>query len=417
MTGGAPPLLRRSFQRLPVKLANTAGDGLSRLGIRPGALEAERLCRKAREKTGLDDFGDEAFREALSILLSAIDREANLHTFGRLLAREWIVRCLAARLQMQAQWKQRPEILEIPVARPLFVVGLPRSGTTLLFNLLAQDPAHRWLTNWEALNLGRSLVREPAHAQRGAVRANRLTRWLVPELQRKHALTPELPEECWRLLWNTFEAAVFFTWFDVPSYRTWLLSRDRASGYRYYRAQLQILQERRHAERWLLKAPEHAFNLDALLAAFPDACIVQTHRDPLKVLPSACSLAATLRGLYVPAVDCGRLGVEAVDYFSLGLGRCMAIRGKYSPDRFLDVHYEALVRDPLAAVAGVYRHFDLPLTEESLTRMRGYLAAHGQHEHGVHRYSLADFGMAEAAVSRRFKDYVDYFGIISEGAS
>jgi hypothetical protein len=301
--------------------------------------------------------------------------------------------------------------------RPLFILGLPRTGTTLLFNLLAQDPAHRWMSNWEAGSPVPPPEPGPDRRRRRAVVVNRITNWLVPDLQRKHAFETDGPEECGHLMWNTFEAEVFSVLVDVPTYRTWLYRRNRVAGYRHYQSQLQLLLHHRPAERLLLKLPSHVFNLDALLTVFPDACVVQTHRDPLKVLPSTCSLQASYRDAYAELVDCGGLGKEVSEHLAYGLDRCLDVRATAPAERFYDVDYQALLHDPMTVIEGIYRWFGLPLADGVLARMRTYLANNPQNRHGPHRYSLEDFGLRAEAVTKRYKRYTDEFRIPSEGTS
>jgi Sulfotransferase family len=399
---------------MPVRVMNAVGNGCSRLGLDGMRLHAEGMCREAVRRTGLSDFGDESFRPALEILVDSIQREAHLHMVGRHLIRQQIIGRLAARLQMQAYWASRPQALEQPIARPLFVLGLPRTGTTLLFYLLAQDPAHRWLSNWEAHNpLPRDS--EPDQRRLRAVKSNRLLNWLAPDLRRKHAVAADNPAECIHLQMMTFESEYFPFAVDVPGYRTWLYRRDRVSGYRHYRNQLCVLQDQRWGERWLLKTPFHIFSLDALLAVFPDACIVQTHRDPLEALASTCSLQATLRDLYADKIDCAQLGRDVLEHFAYGMDRCMDARAKVPARHFHDVNYRALVRDPVAVVEGIYRHFGFDLTQDARARMRAFLANNPQHKNGMHRYSLADFGLDAESASTRFKRYTDQFLIPSSG--
>jgi len=405
---GDRSLTRRPVQRMPVRVMNAIGNGCSRLGLERIRLNPEGMCREATRRTGLSDFGDESFREALEVLVDSILREAHLHTVARHLIRGQIIGRLAARLQMQAYWTKRPQVLERPLMRPMFILGLPRTGTTLLFYLLAQDPAHRWLSNWEALS-PLPCDSAPDQRRRRAVKHNQLLNWLAPDLRRKHAMAADNPAECIQLQLMTFESEYFPFAMDIPAYRTWLYRRDRASGYRHYRNQLCVLQDQRWGERWLLKTPFHIFSLDALLAVFPDACIVHTHRDPLKALPSTCSLQATLRDLYADKVDCAQLGRDVLEHFAHGMDRCLDARSKAAASHFHDVDYQALVRDPMAAVEGIYRRFGICLTPEARARMLTFLANNPQHKNGAHRYSLADFGLDAATVRARFKRYSDHF--------
>jgi len=403
-------LTRRPIQRVPVKIMNAVGSGFRRLGIERTRLDAHSMCREAVRRTGLDDFGNESFRQPLEVLLDSIQREAHLHPVGRSLIRQQIVGRLAARLQMQAYWTRRPQVLEYAIVRPLFILGLTRSGTTFLFYLLAQDPAHRWLSNWEALN---PIAHKSGPDQRRhrALRSNRLLNWLAPDLRRKHAFAADNPAECVHLQLMTFESENFSFVMDLPSYRRWLYGRDRVPGYRHYRNQLQVLQDQQWGERWLLKTPFHIFNLDALLTVFPDACIVQTHRDPLETVPSTCSLAATFRDLYADRVDCAGLGRDMLAHFAYGIDRCLETRAKTAGCHFHDVDYRTLVQDPMAVVESIYRRFGFHLSDQARARMRIYLESNPQHKNGVHRYSLEEFGLDAETVAAQFKRYTEQFHV------
>jgi hypothetical protein len=190
----------------------------------------------------------------------------------------------------------------------------------------------------------------------------------------------------------------------------WLRKRERTASYRYYQNQLKVLQHQRPAQRWLLKAPAHIMALDALLAVFPDANVIQTHRDPLKAVPSFCSLVAANRGISTAVADRQRLGAETAAWLSAGLNRCFEIR-RGAADRFHDVQYLSFMQDPIGTVETIYRRFGFDMTEETLRRMRKYLRDNPQYKHGVHRYSLASFGLDANTERKRFSTYIDSFDV------
>jgi Sulfotransferase family len=411
----AGPLVRRPFQRMPVRFANAIGRGLGRLG-KAGVLDPDAACKEAALTTGLDDFGDESFREPLKVLLESAQREARLHPVGWKGIRTQIMRRLENRLTLQACWKSSPEALEAQIRGPLFIIGLPRTGTTLLFNLLARDPAHRWMTYWEAARPVPPKEESGDQRRQRATLPLRLLNWMVPEMRSKHFFETDAPEECGLLIANSLEAELFCFEMDVPSYRAWLYERNRVASYRYYKKQLQLLQHLRPGQRWLLKLPFHAFNLDALLTVFPDACIIHTHRDLLKALPSTCSLEASYRDLYAEVVDCRQLGKDTLEQFGRGLDRCLDVRAKAPPGQFYDLHYPKFVADPVGVIKDMYRHFGFAMNHDVLARMRSYLASNPKDKHGVHRYSLAAFGLEPDAVNRRFRRYTEHFRIRPEDA-
>jgi hypothetical protein len=410
-------LVRRPVQRVPVRLVNAVGRGLGHLGVQGSLLGPDAACREAELKTGLDDFGGESFREPLKVLLESTQREARLHPLGWQFTRTQIIRRLGNRLELQAYWKRHPEALETQIVQPLFIIGLPRTGTTLLFNLLARDPTHRWMSFWEAESPVPPATTTADRRRERATMPIRMLNWMVPEMRSKHIFAADAPEECGMLMANTFESETFSFMTDIPTYRNWLYGRNRVGAYRYYKKQLQLLQHLRRGERWLLKMPFHAFNLDALLTVFPDANIVQIHRDPLKAVPSNCSLQSSYRDLYNETVDCGQLGKDTLEQLGHGLDRCLDVRVQAPAEQFYDVQYPTFVEDPIGVVKGIYRHFGLGITDEVLGQMRGYLANNPKDKHGVHRYSLEAFGLDAETVTRRFKRYTGQFGIASESTT
>ncbi|UCF67366.1 MAG: sulfotransferase, partial [Acidobacteriota bacterium] len=303
---------QRPVQRAPVRIFNLVAGSLGRFG--QADLSETGLFATARARAELEDFDEDGFREPLRVLLHSLAGEANLHPFGLLYARQLILRCLVNRLRLTEHWKRAPEILHEEVRAPLFVLGLPRTGTTLLLNLLASDPANRWLAFWEAHEPSPPPERASYQTDPRRRRARREVRtldYLVPGLIAMHEISAEGPEECFALLANSF-AGIQFSWmFDVPAFNEWLSAHDARSAYAYHRKQLQLLQWHCPGERWVLKSPGHLWTIDALVATFPDARIVQLHRDPLKVVPSACSLGATMRALTAAKVDVYALGKSA----------------------------------------------------------------------------------------------------------
>jgi hypothetical protein len=405
----APPV-----QRAPVRLFNTVGRGLRQLGLSPAALSEESLCATARRRTGLGDFGDEAFREPLRVLIGSLEAEARLSPFGRAYARTLLVQALVNRLRLQRDWTRHPDILDEKIRQPWFVLGLPRSGTTLLLNLLASDPAHRWLAFWEAREPSPPPTRETYATdprRRRALRYVAVLDYLAPTLLAMHEFDANGPEECFPLLANTF-AGVQFSWmFDVPSFDAWLAAHDPTAGYLYYRRQLQLLQWRCRGARWVLKSPTHLWALDAIRTAFPDARIVQLHRDPLKVVPSACSLTATMRGLATDDVDARTLGEYAAAGLADGVRRAMEARSLFEAEHVHDVQYLDLVHDPMRVVRGIYERFEAPLMPQAEAAMRRCLAGHPQHKRGVHRYSLEQFDLDADGERRRFAAYCEAFRV------
>ncbi len=379
-------------------------------------LDDELFLEEARQRTGLDDFGDPRFREPLRRLIADYDDEARLSFVGRLAARQDMIRLLANRLRMEWERKRHPAIGLQPVTAPLFVTGLPRTGTTLLHGLLAQDPAHRAPLSWEMMVPAPPPQRAHHHHDPRIAAAERQLRWfhrLNPGFRRIHELAARLPEECLIITSHSFLSFQFQTSHHVPRYQSWLEAQDLGPAYEQHRRFLQHLQWRWRGERWVLKAPAHLFGLRALLDVYPDAGVVLTHRDPLEVVGSLASLTYALRSTFSDDIDPRQVGPEMTRRWADGLGRALRARdeGQVPRDRVLDVRYPDLVRDPIATVRRIYAHFGLPYGPAVEGRMRRFLAAHPKDRHGRHRYTLAEFGLDRDEEAARYRRYRDRFAL------
>lgn len=375
------------------------------------------LLSAAERITGLSDWGDEEFRPQFRLLLETYKNDADLTLIGRYLARMMFLRALINRLRIQDTLKRHPEILARPLRRPIFIIGLPRTGTTLLHNLLAQDPSARVPRYWELLYPCPLVVGQP-HAKDPRRRRIQVVNWMirqsVPALRRIHLSGALDPEECIILLQNQFIDFLPLGMAGGAQYRDWLVNHDMTQDYRFYRCQLQLLLSREFGEPCILKSPCHLFWLDALLTVFPDASLVWTHRDPQKVIPSMCSLAAAYRKLGSNHVELTLIGRRVVSMLHLAISRAMAVRERANPAQFLDVDYSALMAHPIEAVQRIYRFFDYPYTAAMQQGMKRWLDAHPQYKHGVHHYSSDTFGLNRAAIDQRFAEYTGRFNVTPE---
>jgi hypothetical protein len=399
-----------------MRAANGVGGALARLGVPLVRLDADALLAQARQRTRLRDFGDEAFREGLGRLLWSYDHEAALTTMWRIAARTETLRVLENRLRMEAVHAAHPEITAQPVRAPIFILGLPRTGTSILHELLAQDPANRVPSTWETMWPWPPPEQERGSTDPRIARAEahfaRIDR-LLPEFKKMHPMGAHLPQECVALLAHDFATVMHHTTHRVPSYQRWLEALDRRPAYRSHRRQLQYLQWRWPAERWVLKSPEHLWALDALLAVYPDARIVQTHRDPLEVLASLVSLVAYLRGLASERIDPPAIAADWTVRLAAGLEHTMRIRDAagLGPDRVFDLRLGDFVGDEIAAVRRLYERFGMELTPEAAARMRAFLGANSKDKHGAHRYALADAGLDAAHERARYRAYAERFDV------
>ena len=408
-------------QRLPVRLYNRVQRALERMGRRrAGFAESEEaLLDAARRATGLEDFGDDAFRRHLQVLLRAYDEESRLNPFGLMMVNQELAGILKSRLSVQAAWKREPGVLEAPIRRPIFILGLPRTGTTALHQLLAEDPDNQVLEYWLAAAPGPRPPRErwrsdPRYKQ--AVFGLKVVYFLDPGLKAIHLLTADGPDECRHLFLQSFLDHTLDSNATIPSYTKWFREQDMRPAYARHRDILKLIQSPTPERRWLLKYPAHMRHLEILLEIYPDACIVQTHRDPARVLPSVCSLVAGWRGIYEDSVDRRGLGHWQLDMYAGMVGHAMAVRDASDRARFFDVAFAELVADPLAVVTRMYRHFGLPLSERAERRMRAWHAGNPQARHGGHHYRAEDFGLSEDEIAQRFAAYTERFAVPREPA-
>jgi hypothetical protein len=415
-TASDAPVMRRP---LGLRLLNGAGRAARAAGLRVPRLDPAALCQRAARTTGLRDFGDDAFREALGRLVDALEGEADLTLLGRLIARTDLARSLENRLRMVDTIRRHPEITAAPIERPLFIVGLPRTGTSILHELLAQDPANRVPMTWEVMHPWPPPERatyetDPRIAQvdRHFAGVDRL----IPNFKAMHPMGATLPQECVALTAHDFASMVFHPAYRVPSYQSWLDAADLRGVYASHRRQLQYLQWRCPGDRWVLKSPGHLWALDALLAVYPDARIVQTHRDPLKVVASLANLVALLRTMASDRVDRYEIGADWTRLLAAGLERSMAVRAKRpeGDPQVFDMHFAELLRDEIGMVRRIYTHFGLVLSADAEARMRRFLAANPRDKHGVHRYTLAAAGLDARVERPRYAAYQARFGIPSE---
>jgi hypothetical protein len=398
-----------------LKLINTTGRWLLNNGSSWVRLEERKLLDKACEKTGLEDFGDSSFLEPLRVLLQSFEDDAALSFMGRICVQNDLVRMLSNRLRLVADRKRHPEIGSEAVRRPLFITGLPRSGTTFLHALLAQDPAHRAPLVWELLHPSPPPERATFETDpRIALTARELKMLdlLMPDFKTVHLIDARLPQECIAITSHDFRSHVFESMYAVSTYRAWYDREDKRPAYDYHRRFLQHLQWRCPGDRWVLKAPSHLLALEALLSVYPDAMIILTHRDPLKVLASCASFTEVLRRAFSDSVDKEALALEVRSRWEAGAQ--LAIDSRKLPGQFLDVHFSSLVKDPLAVARDIYRHFDLEFTPAAESAMQRFLAANPKDNGGVHVYSLEEFNLDPSEERRRFQFYTDFFGIEAE---
>lgn len=369
----------------------------------------EDLHASARKVTGMDDFGGGEYLDGLKVLLESLAKDAGLTPLGNKAQRAMLRGALAARQFSEAAWRRHPEHAGVRIERPVFVTGLPRTGTTALHRLLTADPAHQGLDLWLAEVPQPRPPRETwtddpvFQAIDAGYRRHHVEN---PEFMGVHYISADSVEECWQLLRQSMLSISFECLAHLPSYSSWLAGQDWTPAYRRHRRNLQLIGLNDAGRRWVLKNPSHLFALDALLDVYPDALIVQTHRAPRTAMASMCSLAAHATAGWSDVFTGATIGRDQLELWSRGLERFRGERARHDPAQFADVHYDDFVRDPIGTVEGVYRHFGLPFTDDARTAMT---ELHGESATSAakpaHRYALEDFGLTSGQIDDRFADY------------
>lgn len=369
----------------------------------------EDLHASATKACGLDDFGtdDDNYREALAVLLESYRRDADLTEFGSKMQRFFVRNALVARLLSEAAWKQFPQHADVVIERPIFVTGLPRTGTTAIHRLLTADPAHQGLELWLAEFPQPRPPREtwpdnPAFAELDA--RFKKAHDEDPDYTGLHYMTADEVEECWQLLRQSLHSVSYETLAHVPTYSQWLAKQDWSKPYQRHRRNLQLIGLNDTEKRWVLKNPSHLFALDALFETYPDALIVQCHRPAETIMASMCSLAQHTTAGWSNSFVGAQIGEDSMETWSRGLRRFNAVRAEHDPAQFCDVDYFEFVKDPVASVEGVYRHFGIEFTDAARAAVQH---RHAESQQGPrapkHTYSLADYGLTDEQVRQRFE--------------
>ena len=377
-------------------------------------LDPAQLMKRASKETGLQDFGPDPFLEPLQQLCASLRDEVDLNPAGRENAYRRLMNILVTRLRLEALWNRYPEILSLPVSKPIFVVGLPRSGTTFLQWLLARDRSLRHAPFWELLfplpfGDPEAPLPQPDPRIAAAHAALEQLHRVAPEMSKMHQLAAEEPEEEIALLSLGFCSMAFEFSFAVPSYVEYYRRADHTAGYAYFRRVLQTLQWLRGGEQWVLKAPMHMENLKPLLTVFPDALIVQTHRDPATTTVSLASLTCYGIRNYFDHPNPLLVGANMSAIIERLLrGICEARRD--GDPRYVDVYFRELIADPIGTVRRIYAACGKTLDREAEQAMRQWVESR-QREQGGHAYSAEDFGIDMAARRQALKFYTDRYQV------
>ncbi|MEX2256803.1 MAG: sulfotransferase [Acidimicrobiia bacterium] len=381
-------------------------------------LDADELVATASRATGLTDFGPPTWEEPFRRLVDALDTEASLHVLGRLMTRHDLQRHLQTRLRVTQTLRDRPAIADEEVVAPVFITGPARSGTSILQELLAQDPGLRAPLAWELAFPIAPRAGEPD--ERVAWAECEFDLWcdVQEEFRAVHELSARLPEECLWLFAPEFDSGFWATCADIPSFMAWRAGTDMEPPYRFHQTMLRVLQHGAPARPWVLKSPVHQHRLATLFSVYPDARVIQTHRDPVRVVPSAASTVAAGRWLRSDSVDPLELGASIAFGMGFLLNGVAEQRssGALPEDQIADLHHLDLLRDPVAAITGASERLGLPIDDALPDLVTGYLAARPQDKHGTHRYSAADFGLDVDTIRAEFAPYTATFGVELEPA-
>jgi Sulfotransferase family len=388
------------------------------VGDDKSALAPEPLIAAAAAATRLDAgaLGDPRLVEALGALTSSLREEALLSSFGGLAARSDLKRMLSTLLILADKEREDPAIPARPLAPPIFIAGLPRSGTTFLHGLLAEDPLNRAPRIWE------SIYPYPGHRAAGVGAGRRKARVelrlfarLSPGISSLHPMEADAPQECIEFTSQVFRSPRFNDVYRAPSYHVWLNASGYDEGYRFLARFLRHLQGPGEApRRWILKSPEHVFSIDALARVFPDAMLVLAHRDPGHVLASAARLTELMRAPFTTAIDRREIGRQVADHWQDGMRRMIELADDPSfPLRFRLAHvqYRALVADPIGTIARIYDAFGLELSPEARAAMAAKVAQAPNGGYGKNRYRPEEFGIDPERERARASAYIDRFGV------
>ena len=383
-------------------------------------LDADRMLAEARDRAGCDDFGPDGFGARLHAMLDAVESDTGLGPLGRFAVRQRTVRLLTSRLLVEDLVRRRPEILGIELPAPIVVIGLPRSGTTHLVNLIAADTRLRSLPYWESLEP----VPRPGDGPARDGVDPRFTRCrrdyeaqvaMVPLITAMHHQHPTAIEEEIELEDLDFASYTLEWLARVPRWRDFYLGLDQVPHYAYMKKVLQVVTFLRGPRRWVLKSPQHLEQIPALVATFPDATFAITHRDPVSVIQSAATMLAYGDRMRRPAIEPEALAAYWVDRVDRLLRACVRDRDLLPADRSVDVVFHEFMADDVATVERIYGHAGLPLTTAARAQLDAFMAANPRGKHGSLAYDLrGDFGLDPAEVRARFGYYFDRFPVAVE---
>lgn len=386
---------------------------LSESGLVKPGISYENLLDAARKKTGLEDFGDPAFQEGLQKLISSLKEEAELSQVGRIVAYFNLLDYLTVRLQLVAYRAEHPQVAQQKINRPLFILGLPRTGTTILYELIAQDPAFRSPASWEVAK-PMPPANQASYANDSRIRSVdmqlAISEKLSPGFKSIHAVGAKLPQECVYLFSSNFVSEQYGYMYNIPAYRRWALQHDMTATYQWHAHFLQHMQSGFCSERWVLKTPSHLAYLTYLIAQYPDADIVWTHREPVQAVASFASLVSTLQGGFSDSVERKVVGEHEARHSAKLLQLGVQQRAALGDSHFFDVRFADICTDPISVVQQIYERFGIAMSADALRRMREYTQKRPRDLYGKHVYTAKEFGVESPRGEPGYTQYLDHYG-------
>ncbi len=399
-----------------VRAINGVGRVLSHMRLGRPVFRPDVIRAAAEKMAGASDYGSESYVSGLAMLCHALENEAALNQMGRFVLFRQVVAALAGRLTVVAWEKANPEAAQAPVKAPLIVLGLPRTGTTILYETLAAAPDYRAPLTWECRDY--ALAHDIAGETEEDPRLTKLGKQmqqvdrLMPGFSAIHKFGPYVPTECIGLTLLDMASEQFCAMAWMPTYREFLLQNDFSSPYEWHKRGLRYLQSTQPEKLWVLKTPMHTGYLDELLKAYPDADLIQTHRDPMRVIASVANLYRVSRGGWSDVPNSPERAADDAAYYAEFVRRCVEFRAAnpQHKDRFIDVPFKSFIEDPMVEIRRIYAHFGRELTEQGERAMVDYLANRPREKYGKHVYSADQFGFTDAEYKPVFADYTAQYG-------
>jgi Sulfotransferase family len=392
-------------KRIPLRLFNKAGKILEGLHLPLIDFSPNSILREAYLQTGLHHWSDESSREGLKILVKSLDQDAQLTWGGRFKLRNECIRLASNHLRIENDFRSFPEILDVAINRPIFILGMPRTGTTFLHHLMALDKNGRTPRRWELAHPSPPPSAENYHTDpriEKTARSIRRTSRFFPQLDAVHSVSATSPDECHHLFMNGFRSPVFSFWGNVKQYLDWFSLQDMSQAYEYYHRQLQLLGWRFPGNHWVLKGPSHLSEITSLLKVFPDAQMVLMQRDPAQVIGSLCSFVAMVQMANSDNVDLFQIGQDCLMYLVNLKEKSQSLLETVPEEKTCRVNYPEFIADPLTTVKQIYERFELEFEPALENRVRKQLVRNSAKKRKEHRYLLEPFGLTQDIVRQHF---------------